>query len=86
MKRLKAIESKRYRFNLHNLFNSFLLGLNAAVVVDSVAVPGPATAVNDPFKFVRICNVSDNVFEETILITQLYLFLKLLITSLAYHF
>jgi hypothetical protein len=55
--------SKRYRFNLNNLFSNVQLGLNAVVVVDSVAIPGLATAVADPFKFVRICDISDNAFD-----------------------
>jgi hypothetical protein len=55
--------SKRYRFNLNNYFSTVQLGLNYVVVIDSIAVPGLATAVNDPFKFVRICDISDNVFD-----------------------
>jgi hypothetical protein len=43
--------SKRYRFNLNNYFNTVQLGLNSVVVIDSIAVPGLATAVNDPLKF-----------------------------------
>jgi hypothetical protein len=54
---------KRYRFNLNNLFSNVQLGLNSVVVVDSIAVPGLATAVNDPLKYVRICDISDNVYD-----------------------
>jgi hypothetical protein len=61
---LTAFENcKRYRFNLNGLFSTVQLGLNSVVVVDSVAIPGLATAVNDPFKFVRICDISDNAFD-----------------------
>jgi hypothetical protein len=56
--------SKRYRFNLNGLFSTVQLGLNSVVVVDSVAIPGLATAVNDPLKFVRICDISDNVYDS----------------------
>jgi hypothetical protein len=54
---------KRYRFNLNNYFNTVQLGLNYVVVIDSIAVPGLATAVNDPLKYVRICDISDNAFD-----------------------
>ncbi len=43
------------------------LGLNS-VVVDSVAIPGLAIAVNDPLKFVGICDISDNVSDTGILL------------------
>jgi hypothetical protein len=43
---------KRYRFNLNNLFNNVQLGLYSVVVVDSIAVPGLITAINDPLKYV----------------------------------
>ncbi len=39
------------------------LGLNSVVVVDSVAIPALVTAVSDPFKYVRICDISDNVYD-----------------------
>ena len=55
--------SKRYRFNLNNYFSTVQLGSNYVVVIDSIAVPGLATAVNDPLKYVRICGISDNVFD-----------------------
>ena len=54
---------KRYRFNLNNMFNNVQLGLNSVVVVDSVSIPALVTAVADPFKFVRICDISDNVYD-----------------------
>ena len=54
---------KRFRFNLNNLFCNVQLGLNAVVVVDSVSIPGLITAVADPFKYVRICDISDNVYD-----------------------
>jgi hypothetical protein len=54
---------KRYRFNLKNHFSNVKLGLNAVVVIDSIAVPGLAVAVNDPLKYIRICDISDNVFD-----------------------
>jgi hypothetical protein len=54
---------KRYRFNLNNQFSNVLLGLNSVVVIDSIAVPGLATAVNDPLKYIRICDISDNVYD-----------------------
>jgi hypothetical protein len=54
---------KRYRFNLNNLFSNVQLGLNSVVVVDSVSIPALITAVADPFKYVRICDISDNVYD-----------------------
>ena len=54
---------KRYRFNLNSLFSNVQLGLNSVVVVDSVSIPGLITAVADPFKYVRICDISDNVYD-----------------------
>ena len=54
---------KRYRFNLNNMFSNVQLGLNSVVVVDSVSIPALITAVADPFKFVRICDISDNVYD-----------------------
>ena len=54
---------KRYRFNLNNIFSNVQLGLNSVVVVDSVSIPALVTAVADPFKFVRICDISDNVYD-----------------------
>ena len=54
---------KRYRFNLNNLFSNVQLGLNSVVVVDSISIPGLITAVADPFKYVRICDISDNVYD-----------------------
>ena len=55
--------SKKYRFNLHNHFSNVKLGLNAVVVIDSISTPGLAVAMNDPLKYVRICDVSDNVYD-----------------------
>ena len=55
---------KRYRFNLNNYFSNVVLGLNSVVVIDSIAVPGLATAVNDPLKYIRICDISDNVYDS----------------------
>ena len=55
--------SKKYRFNLNNHFSNVKLGLNAVVVIDSISVPGLSIAVNDPLKYVRICDVSDNVYD-----------------------
>jgi hypothetical protein len=47
---------------LNNLFGNIQLGLNSVVVVvDSVAIPALVTAVADPFKFVRICDIFDNI-------------------------
>jgi hypothetical protein len=37
--------------------------LNSVVVIDSIAVPGLATAVNDPLKYIRLCDISDNVYD-----------------------
>ena len=64
---------KRYRFNLNNQFSNVVLGLNSVVVIDSIAVPGLAVAVNDPLKYIIICDISDNVFdtEEKEVITLL---------------
>ena len=55
--------SKRYRFNLNNQFSNVVLGLNSVVVIDSIAVPGTSVAINDPLKYVRICDISDNVYD-----------------------
>jgi hypothetical protein len=54
---------KRYRFNLNNYFKTVQLGLNYSVLIDSIAVPGLATAVNDPSKHVPICDISYNAFD-----------------------
>ena len=54
---------KRYRFNLNNLFCNVQLGLNAVVVVDSISTPAPVTAIADSFRYVRICDISDNVYD-----------------------
>jgi len=55
--------SKKYRFNLNNHFSNVKLGLNAVVVIDSISTPDLAVAMNDPLKYVRICDVSDNVYD-----------------------
>ena len=54
---------KRYRFNLNNLFCNVQLGLNAVVVVDSISTPTSVTAIADSFRYVRICDISDNVYD-----------------------
>ena len=46
------------------MFSNVQLGLNSVVVVDSVSIPALITAVADPFKFVRICDISDNVYDS----------------------
>jgi hypothetical protein len=56
--------SKRYRFNLNNQFSNVVLGLNSVVVIDSIAVPGTSASVPDPLKYVRICDISDNVYDS----------------------
>ncbi len=33
------------------------------VVVDSISTPGLSIAINNPLKYVRICNISDNVYD-----------------------
>jgi hypothetical protein len=48
---------------MNNLFSNVQLGLNSVVVVDSVSIPALITAVADPFKYVRICDISDNVYD-----------------------
>ncbi len=53
----------RHANTLNNLFSTVQLGLNAVVVVDSVSIPALVTAVADPFKYVRICDISDNVYD-----------------------
>jgi hypothetical protein len=35
---------------------------SSVVVVDSVSIPALVTAAADPFKYVRICGISDNVY------------------------
>jgi hypothetical protein len=55
--------SKRYRFNLNNQFSNVVLGLNSVVVIDSIAVPGANAVIPDPLKYVRICDISDNVYD-----------------------
>jgi hypothetical protein len=54
---------KRYRFNLNNLFSNVQLGLNSVVVVDSISTPATVTAIADSFRYVRICDISDNVYD-----------------------
>ena len=54
---------KRFRFNLNNQFSNVQLGLNSVVVIDSVSIPALVTAITDPFKYVRICDISDNVYD-----------------------
>jgi hypothetical protein len=55
---------KRYRFNLNNLYSNVLLGFNAKVAIDLVAVPRSSYATTTPFKYVRICGVGDNVYDS----------------------
>ena len=55
---------KRYRFNLNNLYSNVILGLNAKVAVDLVAVPRSSYATTTTFKYVRLCGVTDNVFDS----------------------
>ena len=54
---------KRYRFNLNNSFSNVQLGLNSVVVVDSISTPATVTAIADSFRYVRICDISDNVYD-----------------------
>ena len=54
---------KRFRFNLNNQFSNVQLGLNSVVVIDSVSIPALVGAIADPFKYVRICDISDNVYD-----------------------
>jgi hypothetical protein len=61
------------------------MNINLVVVVDLVAIPGLATAVNDPSKFIWICDISDNV-KEKIRWILLFLYPKLLINWLIYQF
>ena len=55
---------KRYRFDLNNLYSNVLLGFNAKVAIDLVAVPRSSYATATPFKYVRICGVGDNVYDS----------------------
>ena len=55
---------KRYRFDLNNLYSNVLLGLNAKVAIDYVAVPRSNYAITTTFKYVRICGVSDNAYDS----------------------
>ena len=54
---------KRFRFNLNNQFSNVQLGLNSVVVIDSVSIPALVGVIADPFKYVRICDISDNVYD-----------------------
>ena len=45
------------------MFSNVQLGLNSVVVVDSVSIPALVTAVAGPFKSLRICDISDNVYD-----------------------
>ena len=54
---------KRYRFNLSGQYSNIRLGLNAKVAIDYVAVPRSTYATTTTFKYVRICGVSDNVYD-----------------------
>ena len=55
---------KRYRFNLNNLYSNVILGLNAKVAIDLVAVPRSNYGTTTTFKYVRICGVTDNVYDS----------------------
>ena len=55
---------KKYRFNLNNFSNNVMLGLNAKVAIDSVAVPRSNYATTTSFKYVRLCGVSDNIYDS----------------------
>lgn len=55
---------KRYRFNLNNMYNNVLLGLNAKVAIDLVAVPRSNYTTTTTFKYVRICGVTDNIYDS----------------------
>jgi hypothetical protein len=54
---------KRYRFNLNGLYSNIRLGFNAKVAIDYVAVPRSNYATTTTFKYVRLCGVSDNVYD-----------------------
>jgi hypothetical protein len=54
---------KRYRFNLSGLYSNIRLGFNAKVAIDYVAVPRSNYATTTTFKYVRLCGVSDNVYD-----------------------
>jgi len=55
---------KRYRFNLNNLYNNVILGFNAKVAIDSMAVPRSNYATTTTFKYVRLNGVTDNVYDS----------------------
>ena len=54
---------KRYRFNLSGLYSNIRLGLNSKVAIDYVAVPRSNYATTTTFKYVRLCGISDNVYD-----------------------
>ena len=64
LENLTAFENcKRYRFNLSGQYSNIRLGLNSKVAIDYVAVPRSTYATTTTFKYVRICGVSDNVYD-----------------------
>ena len=55
--------SKKYRFNLSGQYSNIVLGLNAKVAIDYVSIPRNNYSITTTFKYVRICGVSDNVYD-----------------------
>ena len=57
------ITAKRYRFNLNGQYSNIILGQNAKVAIDYVSVPRSNYATTTTFKYVRLCGISDNVYD-----------------------
>ena len=55
---------KKYRFSLNNLYNNVILGLNAKVAIDSMSIPRSNYAITTTFKYVRLCGITDNVYDS----------------------
>jgi hypothetical protein len=54
---------KRFRFNLGGQYSNIILGLNSKVAIDYVSVPRNSYTISSTYKYVRICGVSDNVYD-----------------------
>ena len=54
---------KKFRFSLNNNFHNILLGDNAKVTVESIYLPSIINEIQNTQKLVRICGVSDSVFD-----------------------
>jgi hypothetical protein len=54
---------KKFRFSLNNNFHNVSLGENAKVTIESLYIPSIINEIQDTQKIVRLCGVSDSVFD-----------------------